>query len=86
MAQASRKSSDADLLINRDWCKGCGICIAFCPKEALFMDEEDKAEKDLEKCTSCGICETLCPDFAIAVVKRRPSTNAGEQTGSDARQ
>ncbi len=86
MAQAKRSSSNADLLINRDWCKGCGICIAFCPREALFMDEYNKAEKDLDKCTSCGVCETFCPDFAIAVIKRRLPTNAGNQTGSDARQ
>lgn len=86
MAQAKRKSSDTDLLINREWCKGCGICIAFCPKEALFIDEEGKAEKDMSNCTSCGVCETYCPDFAIAVVKRRLNSNAGEQTGSDARQ
>lgn len=86
MAQAKRSSSNADLLINRDWCKGCGICIAFCPREALFMDEHSKAEKDLDKCTACGVCETFCPDFAIAVVKRRFSTNAGDKTGSDARQ
>ncbi|MDX2452106.1 ferredoxin family protein, partial [Desulfosarcina sp.] len=29
--------------INRDWCKGCGICVAFCPKTVLELDERDKA-------------------------------------------
>jgi Pyruvate/2-oxoacid:ferredoxin oxidoreductase delta subunit len=23
----------------RDWCKGCGICAAFCPEEVLAMNE-----------------------------------------------
>jgi len=31
------------VIINRDWCKGCGICVAFCPKEVLVLDEQDKA-------------------------------------------
>ncbi|MBW6462878.1 MAG: indolepyruvate ferredoxin oxidoreductase subunit alpha [Dethiobacteria bacterium] len=76
----------ADLLINQDWCKGCGICIAFCPREALFLDEKGKAEKNNEKCTCCGICETFCPDFALTVVKRRLSADGGDKAGFNARQ
>jgi len=86
LAQARKKSIKADLVINRTFCKGCGVCIAFCPKEALFMDNYGKADKDMEKCTACGVCETFCPDFAISLVKRRLSKDAGDKTGPDARQ
>jgi len=71
--QAKRKKVNNELDINRSWCKGCGICIAFCPREALFLDETVKAKIDNEKCTTCGICETFCPDFAISLVERRLS-------------
>jgi len=86
LAQAKKKNADADLIINRTWCKGCGICIAFCPKEALYMDVSGKAEKDIDKCTTCGVCEMFCPDFAIALVRGRVSKNAGSKTGVDAGQ
>jgi 2-oxoglutarate ferredoxin oxidoreductase subunit delta len=86
LALTEKKHRTADLIINREWCKGCGICIAFCPREALYMDDNDKAVNDVEKCVACGICETFCPDFAIALVKRRLDTNAGDETGFDARQ
>ena len=26
--------------IDLDFCKGCGICVAFCPKEAIKMELE----------------------------------------------
>jgi len=26
--------------IDLDFCKGCGICVAFCPKEAIRMELE----------------------------------------------
>ncbi|MDR2819587.1 MAG: 4Fe-4S binding protein [Desulfovibrio sp.] len=54
--------------INRRWCKGCGICVAFCPKQALVLEQE-KAECRPEKCIVCGMCELYCPDLAIVVDK-----------------
>jgi 2-oxoglutarate ferredoxin oxidoreductase subunit delta len=54
--------------INREWCKGCAICVAFCPKSVLELDEKDKAvAKRLEDCIACRLCELRCPDLAIAV-------------------
>lgn len=86
MEQLKKSAVQVDIHIYKQWCKGCGICTAFCPREALFLDKDDKVERDSKKCTFCGVCETYCPDFAIAVVKRRLSVNAGNKTGFDARQ
>ena len=55
-------------LINREWCKGCGICVHFCPKNVLALDEEDKAVMARrEDCICCQLCELRCPDLAIEV-------------------
>ena len=75
LARTGKTEVAAELAINREWCKGCGICMAFCPREALFLDEKGKAEKDLEKCTACGVCEIFCPDFALSIVSRRRILN-----------
>ena len=54
------------VVINRDWCKGCGICVAFCPKEVLVLDDLEKAcWAHPEKCINCGLCELRCPDMAV---------------------
>ncbi len=54
--------------INKQWCKGCGICVAFCPKQALAMEHE-KAVTVPDRCIVCGMCELYCPDLAITVDK-----------------
>lgn len=52
------------------WCKKCGICVAFCPEDVLFIEDgEYPVVKAPEKCTGCGLCEIRCPDFAIVVSK-----------------
>ncbi len=55
-------------VINRDWCKGCSICVHFCPKQVLVLDAEDKVfVKHAEKCICCRLCEFRCPDLAIEI-------------------
>ena len=55
--------------IDRDWCKGCGICVAFCPKNVLELDDKDKAvAARIEQCIACKMCELRCPDLAVEVI------------------
>ncbi|MBM4274717.1 MAG: 4Fe-4S ferredoxin [Deltaproteobacteria bacterium] len=51
-----------------DWCKACGICAAFCPRQCITQDAEGRPViADRERCTGCRWCELHCPDFAICV-------------------
>lgn len=60
------------LSINPKLCKGCGICIEFCPKGILVLSEKGKVdEKQPELCIKCGQCELRCPDFAIQVLTEK---------------
>ena len=66
----AKKEKRPSVEVNRDFCKGCGICVAFCPKEVLELDDHEKAVvKRLEKCNACTLCELRCPDIAIEVKK-----------------
>jgi 2-oxoglutarate ferredoxin oxidoreductase subunit delta len=50
------------------WCKGCGICIAFCPKGVFEANGQGRPViSHPEKCTACRWCDTHCPDMAITV-------------------
>lgn len=55
------------LRINEEWCKGCGICPAYCPREALEMRQDKAVLAKPEACSMCALCELRCPDFAIYV-------------------
>lgn len=53
------------LVLNEAWCKGCGVCAAFCPRGVLQLKGEKIAIQEIEKCILCGLCELRCPDYAI---------------------
>jgi 2-oxoglutarate ferredoxin oxidoreductase subunit delta len=55
-------------------CKGCGICIAFCPSSILQESKEANgrgyhlpaiAKGKQDACIHCQFCSLVCPEFAI---------------------
>ncbi len=86
-AKKSRKSApeaaEQKVSIYPAWCKRCGNCVAFCPREALEKDEWGYpylARPD--RCISCHMCEMLCPDFAISVGEAGPRKVGEAATGA----
>ena len=63
-------------------CKGCGLCIYYCPKDVLRMSDR-RNEKgynvaevcNFEECNACKMCEINCPDFVIYVEKETASSH-----------
>jgi 2-oxoglutarate ferredoxin oxidoreductase subunit delta len=55
------------------WCKGCGICIEFCPQGVFEVGSQGRTlVAHPQKCTACHWCDTHCPDMAITVRRLEP--------------
>ena len=62
------------IVINRELCKGCYLCIRACPVKVLEQDNELNASGSYpvkagnpDKCIACGNCYEVCPDVCIEV-------------------
>lgn len=59
------------MVIYRNWCKSCGICVEFCPKKCLAFDANLKPYlKEPGACIQCKLCDLRCPDLALQVVSK----------------
>lgn len=65
-----KKKKDVVIEVNEPWCKGCAICVEFCPEGVLVMERGKVKVVNLEACSACGLCELRCPDFAIVVIDK----------------
>ncbi len=65
--EQSASKKPAVIRVKLEWCKGCGICIAFCPKNVLEMKDGKVRIARSDDCIKCMLCELRCPDFAITV-------------------
>ena len=60
---------------NYDYCKGCGLCVEFCPAKILKLEKSMMNEKGYNlvtvtepgKCLGCAFCAIMCPDSVITV-------------------
>jgi len=43
--------------IDERLCKGCSICVDFCPTDVLKMDGNLVVVKDLDACNGCQLCD-----------------------------
>ncbi|HOW37853.1 MAG TPA: 4Fe-4S binding protein [Candidatus Izemoplasmatales bacterium] len=63
------------LTFESEKCKGCGLCVAFCPVKILYLDKNTLNQQgypivkitDPDKCIGCASCALMCPDSIITV-------------------
>jgi 2-oxoglutarate ferredoxin oxidoreductase subunit delta len=62
------------ITINKELCKGCELCVHFCPKKVIKMSDGFNAKGyqyssyiENGECTGCALCARICPDVAIEV-------------------
>lgn len=65
----------AKAVIDREKCKGCGLCVEACPQRLIQIDSRINKNgylpawlKDAERCVGCRLCAISCPDVAILVL------------------
>jgi len=62
--------------IDREMCKGCELCINYCPKKLITSSDKFNASgyqaavfKESDECTGCAICALVCPEAIIEVYR-----------------
>ncbi len=78
-----RKTKRGRIVIDRERCKGCHLCIEFCPNNRIEVDEslnkkgyfparsKENISEGEKGCVGCAICATVCPDVAIEVYRAK---------------
>ena len=64
------------IVIDKEKCKGCEVCIDACPTQVISMSEDVNGKgykyaypEDKEACTGCTNCAIVCPDGVITVYR-----------------
>ncbi len=73
-----------DVHIRVERCKGCELCIDYCPTRALALSTAFNSAGyhypvvAADTCIACQACATICPEFAIFAtpVEARPAVAA----------
>ena len=79
----AEKKAKGKIVIDRERCKGCQLCIEVCPNLNIEVDKAlnkkgytparfKETTKEGEKgCTGCAQCATVCPEVAIEVYRAK---------------
>ena len=72
----TQKKNTGKIVIDKNRCKGCQLCIDMCPKKNIRLAEDFNEKgyhfvifEESDECTGCTFCGRICPDMAIEVYK-----------------
>jgi len=75
--EPERKKIDPYITWVANFCKHCFTCIAICPVDNLFFDEDEMTSR--QKCIQCQLCMKYCPDFALEVIPREKAVSTKQK-------
>ena len=55
------------LVLHKDQCTGCGMCMEVCPHSVLEMRDHKAKIKSPDSCMECGACVQNCAFSALEV-------------------
>ncbi len=71
--------AQGQVLIERERCKACGLCITACPHDVLRISQTINSKgyhpveaAAPEKCTGCTLCAVICPDLVLTIKRLSP--------------
>jgi NAD-dependent dihydropyrimidine dehydrogenase PreA subunit len=58
-----------DIVVDWEKCTQCGVCVAQCPTDALYVKDRKVMSVDFDssKCIACELCVSPCPVRCIEV-------------------
>jgi 2-oxoglutarate ferredoxin oxidoreductase subunit delta len=66
----------AEVRVKKERCKGCELCVLYCPKKILRMSSDFNPKGyhfpecfESDSCTGCKICAMMCPEVALEIYK-----------------
>lgn len=69
-------------VIRERWCKGCNVCVTFCPKHVLALRNGKVFAENPDACIGCRLCELRCPDYAITIKEKGVEAPEGKDASS----
>jgi ferredoxin len=79
-----RPKKDWRVIIHKDKCTGCGLCMVDCPTQALSLSRGGKQEAYQflfrpDRCDACGICERSCPENCLRLERESEGKSREKQ-------
>jgi 2-oxoglutarate ferredoxin oxidoreductase subunit delta len=66
------------VVIDAEDCKGCSLCIDFCPRNVLELVHElnrmgyhPACAVRVEDCSGCQACAQMCPEGGVTIYRRK---------------
>jgi len=68
------------VVVDKEGCKGCGICVEACPHDVLSLHTEVNSKgyhysymQNPDACIGCSNCGVVCPDTCLTIYRVKAS-------------